>query len=206
MSDGISTFIDANILIYIVEYKKDAVDKWFEQLYDFIYIHKDVLDELRTKGVRDFFQTKITDSDQWILFDPEDERSLTEEDYNLYEGFYNETRKQFGVYQEGRDYKSTTDKGDIAILAGCLFMEIPLITSQDSDYKTVIDKFNLKVSYGIESIPDEKIKVHDLLELGNKLIGKRICKRSDYRKFVKVSIGVNNFEWIDSSLIEEPGN
>lgn len=45
MSDGLKTFIDANILFFISDFRKYAVDEWLEQLYNTIYIHKEVLED-----------------------------------------------------------------------------------------------------------------------------------------------------------------
>lgn len=152
--------------------------------------------------VKNFYQAKLKHSQIWELFDPEDEDCLTENQFDIYMEIFNQIRMQFKEFQEEREEKNTTDGGDIAILAGCQLLEIPLITSQDSDFEKVICKYDLKISHGIEEVPDELIKVHDILKLGNQLIERNICTRSQYRKFGKASIGVENFSRIEKYLIE----
>ncbi|MBM7710041.1 PIN domain-containing protein [Enterococcus lemanii] len=202
MSEGLKTFIDANILFYMNDFRKYAVDEWLEQLYDTIYIHKEVLEELKLENVKKFYQDKLENSRKWELFNPEDEDCLTEDQYDIYMEIFNQIRIQFKEFQEEREEKNTTDSGDIAILAGCQLLEIPLITSQDSDFEKVIDKYDLKISHGIEELPDESIKVHDILKLGNQLIERNICTRSQYKKFCKASIGVEIFSKIEKYLVD----
>lgn len=67
-----------------------------------------------------------------------------------------------------------------------------------SDFKVVINKCNLKVSYGVEKIPDDIIKV------GNKLIEQGSCTRAIYKKFAKASLGKKNYDRVDTLLIENP--
>ena len=118
MSEGLKTFIDANILFYINDFRRYAVDEWLEQLYDTIYIHKEVLEELKLGKVKNFYQDKLEHSLQWELFDPEDEDCLTEDQFDIYMEIFNQIRMQFKDFQEEREEKNTTDGGDIAILAG----------------------------------------------------------------------------------------
>ncbi|MGX7024940.1 hypothetical protein [Vagococcus hydrophili] len=88
-------------------------------------------------------------------------------------------------------------------MAGCLFLETTIITSHDSDFKQVIQTNDLKISFGKEEIPDEEIVIHDLLVLGNQLIQQKICRRSEYRKFIKAILGKNSFDIIDRQLVDE---
>ena len=68
-------------------------------------------------------------------------------------------------------------------MAGCLFQQVPLITSQDSDFVEFLDISDLKVSSGDEEVPDRDIEIHDLLNLGKLLLEKNICTRSQYKQF-----------------------
>ena len=200
MDEKIYTFIDANILIYIYEFKKFAVDEWLEELYGAIFIHKEVMSELILVEMKEYYQDKIEKSLTWKLFDPEDEQQLTEEEYDIYQSIFEDIREKFTQFQNGRSYKSTTDSGDIAILAGCLFQQVPLITSQDSDFVEFLDISDLKVSSGDEEVPDRDIEIHDLLNLGKLLLEKNICTRSQYKQFCKAIIGAKNFQSLEEHL------
>lgn len=151
------TFIDTNILLFMCEFKKYQVDHWLEQLYDTIYIHKDIMDEIQSESVKEFMQAKIEVSKTWQLFDPDNEQLLTEIEYAIYDAIYEQYRQYFSEYQEKRKNKMTSDLGDIGILAGCQFLKVPLITSHDNDFKEVINQYNLKINEGSETVPEEFI-------------------------------------------------
>ena len=80
MNENNYTFIDANILIYIYEFKKFSVDEWLENLYGTIFIHKEVMNELIISDMKEHYLDKIEKSLIWQLLDPEDEQQLTEEE------------------------------------------------------------------------------------------------------------------------------
>ena len=200
MNENNYTFIDANILIYIYEFKKFSVDEWLENLYGTIFIHKEVMNELIISDMKEHYLDKIGKSLIWQLFDPEDEQQLTEEEYDIYQGVFEDIREKFAQFRNERSYKSTTDSGDIAILAGCLFQQVPLITSQDSDFVEFLDISDLKVSSGDEEVPDRDIEIHDLLNLGKLLLEKNICTRSQYKQFCKAVIGAKKFQSLEEHL------
>ncbi|HIZ52466.1 MAG TPA: hypothetical protein IAA20_00790 [Candidatus Enterococcus avicola] len=192
------TFIDTNILLFMKSFDKYPVDEWLEALYDTIYVHKDIVEELKSEATRNFIQNKISISKIWKLFNPEDEEFLSEEDYHIYEAIYNQNRIYFNEYQKTRKHKATSDLGDIAILSGCQFLKIPLISSHDSDFRAIIGQYDLKINDGLEVDEEELISVDSLFEIGDKLIEKEICRRSEYRKFIKVSLGTSKTGQIDA--------
>lgn len=198
MTRGHRTFIDTNILLFMCNFEKYQVDKWLEQLYDIIYIHKDIMDEIQLDSVRQIIQTKIKMSETWQLFDPDDEQILTEEDYIIYHAIYDQYRQYFSEYQEKRINKMTSDLGDIGILTGCQFLKIPLITSHDGDFKEMINQYELKINQGLETDLEEWMKVDSLFDIGDKLIEKGICKTKEYKKFIKVSLGASKINQIDA--------
>lgn len=46
------TFIDTNILLFMKIFDKYPVDEWLEALYDTIYVHKDIVEELKSEATR----------------------------------------------------------------------------------------------------------------------------------------------------------
>ncbi|MDT3425206.1 putative nucleic acid-binding protein [Paenibacillus forsythiae] len=62
-------FIDANIINFAVTYRKSDVLNWLEELYDTIYIHSEVLDELLIESNKQIVRERI-ENGKWTLFDP----------------------------------------------------------------------------------------------------------------------------------------
>jgi predicted nucleic acid-binding protein len=60
-------FVDANILIHAATFRSADVFSWIDSLYDDIYIHQEVLDELLISDVRKKVQGYI-DEGKWKLF------------------------------------------------------------------------------------------------------------------------------------------
>ena len=58
-------FIDANIIIYAESFEKTDVFLWINDLYEDIYIHKTVLDELKLSSTRKKINSFITEK-RWI--------------------------------------------------------------------------------------------------------------------------------------------
>ncbi|MGX7024941.1 PIN domain-containing protein [Vagococcus hydrophili] len=109
MGNKLATFIDTNILLYIFTYQKQDVFQWIDELYDTIYVHKDILEELNSQKSKEIIEEKIKSNSKWVLFDPEDENRLTDDEYTIYLEIYNEIRRQFTEYKELRLHKNTTD-------------------------------------------------------------------------------------------------
>lgn len=45
-------FIDSNMLIFAADFQKENVLEWMDKLYDNIYIHVDVYNELLTSSIK----------------------------------------------------------------------------------------------------------------------------------------------------------
>ncbi|UJF33926.1 PIN domain-containing protein [Paenibacillus hexagrammi] len=60
-------FVDANILIHAATFKSADVFSWIDSLYEDIYIHQEVLDELLVSDVRKKVQGYL-DQGTWELF------------------------------------------------------------------------------------------------------------------------------------------
>ena len=91
-------FLDANMIIYISQFKKYDVATWLNTLYNRIYVHIEVLDELRLAQARDLCTTQIELSN-WILFDPENSDILNDDQFEIYNSFLYEVRKDFTDFQ-----------------------------------------------------------------------------------------------------------
>ncbi|MEY8560179.1 hypothetical protein AALF85_05720 [Jeotgalicoccus halotolerans] len=87
-------FIDANIIIYADSFGKTDVFEWINNLYEEIYIHKIVLEEVKLSSARKKIEGFITEK-RWLLFDPEDEKALTDNQYDLYEAYLDDVYESF---------------------------------------------------------------------------------------------------------------
>lgn len=92
-------FIDANIIIYAESFKKTDVFLWINNLYEEIYIHKTVLDEVKLSSAREKIDSFIN-RNRWILFDPEDESSLSDDMYDLYGSYVDYIHESFRQLDE----------------------------------------------------------------------------------------------------------
>lgn len=71
-------FIDANMINYAAAYQRDDVFLWMNDLYEEIYVHRAVWDELLVSSVRTKIDAMLT-QEKWKLFDPEDEQVLSDD-------------------------------------------------------------------------------------------------------------------------------
>lgn len=183
-AESLNVFLDSNMIIYISQFKKYDVVTWVNSLYNKIYVHVDVLDELILSEPRDLC-TKQIEQSNWILFNPENSDILNDDQFEIYNSFYSEIRFDFKNFQLSRDIKQTTDKGDIAILAGCRTLSIAVVSTQDGDFEKVIRDNNYIVNAKEdESGIDTLIQVHDLEELGLLCIINEITTFSKVKKFI----------------------
>jgi predicted nucleic acid-binding protein len=75
-------FIDANIIFYIVQLKsKDDFLTIIEQVYESVYIHEEVYNELSSAGQQ--FVDEKCHANEWVLFKPLQAFKDTHEDYML---------------------------------------------------------------------------------------------------------------------------
>lgn len=184
MNKNLPTFIDTNMLIYLAATEKINPFLWLDQLYEQIYVHVDVLNEL-TKNAKNIVQ-QVTEL-KWTVFDPSSEQCLTDEQFIMYEAYFDQVRADFKNYQNTRTHKKTQDVADISIITSCLTLGVNLITSNDSDFQEILPKQQYKIASGIEEEPDKLLEVHGLLQLGRLLIENEICSRKDYFKFLSAA-------------------
>jgi len=130
-------FIDTNMLIFAMQYRKENVFDWIDLLYSNVWIHVDVLAEL-LQG-RKIIEQEINKR-RWQIFDPE---NLTSAEGTIYRNYLNEIKNAFRQMNveraiRGERVKSTADIGEISSLAVCLLEDAQLICSNDADIKTVV--------------------------------------------------------------------
>lgn len=136
-------FIDANIIIHAESFQKADVFSWLHDLYEEIYIHETVLNELRISSVRMKVETFIAEN-KWILFDPANENTVPDETYELYESFVKDMHDAFHQLnekkaKEKRYLKNTNDLGEIHSMAAAMLISANIICSNDLEIREVID-------------------------------------------------------------------
>ena len=183
-------FIDANILIHAASYQSADVFRWINELYEEIYIHKIVLDELRISSIRQKVEMYIKHG-AWYIFDPDDEETLSDNAFAIYEGYMRDMRQAFAELdqkkiKEGRPLKHTNDLGEMHCLAAAMFLGASIICSNDYDIKEVIEDAPVKVTIDEES---ESIFIEQdtLVDFCYYVIRKEIASRSVVRKFLKAT-------------------
>lgn len=183
-------FIDANILIHAASYQSADVFQWINELYEEIYIHKMVLDELRISSVRQKVESYI-EQGAWNMFDPDDEETLSDDLFAIYEGYVRDMRQAFEdlnqkKIREDRPLKHTNDLGEMHCLAAAMLLGASIICSNDYDIKEVIEDASVKVTIDEES---ESIFIEQdtLVDFCYYVIKKEIASRSMARKFLKAT-------------------
>lgn len=136
---AVRVFVDTNMLIFAAQYLKTNVFEWIDELYDNVWIHVDVLDELLV--ARQVVESEIQRR-AWHVFDPV---TLTTDERVIYQAQVNQIKAAFRRMnqrraEQGKRVKYTTDTGEIAILAVCLLEDAQLICSNDADIGTVVEQ------------------------------------------------------------------
>lgn len=188
MREG-KVFVDANILIHAATFKSANVFSWIDSLYDEIYIHQEVLDELLISDVRKIVEGYI-DRGQWNLFNPDDENILTDDKYAIYDSYLNDMRQAFSELdkkkiKENRILKHTNDLGEIHSLAAALLLGASIICSNDHDIKEVIQDTPIYVTHD-EALTNILIEQDTLVDLCYYTIKEGIEKTRIVRKFLSV--------------------
>lgn len=143
-------FVDTNILLHADMYHHDNIFDWIDELYEEVYIHQMVLEEILSANAKKKV-TQYIDEGRWHLFDPDDENCLSDELYAIYEGYVHQIREAFRQLdqkkmKQGRRLKGTNDLGEIHCLAAALLLSATIICSNDGDIQEVIDDNQLEVA------------------------------------------------------------
>ncbi len=179
------TFIDTNIILYILNFKDEDATEWLSQLYEKIYIHKDIYDEIHiNKKAVD----ELLEHEHWLIFDPDNKFTMSDREYDEYTAYHDNVRDAFLEYQYERKTKQSLDIGDISILSSCLHQKVKLITSNDKDFIEVITREGYSLAADTMEEEDIEIEVIGLAELGVLLISNGICERKKYKKFLSANV------------------
>lgn len=163
-----AVFIDSNILFYAAYFHKENIFEWISALYETVYVHQEVLNELLDGTVRTLVQ-ELLDSGSWMLFNPENADCLSDEEYEIYlqylddvqQGFRNLDHKKRSM---GRRIKGTKDIGEMHIIAAALITSSNLICSNDYDIEEVISDEEFKISFGGDEEQESELIIQDTLE------------------------------------------
>jgi rRNA-processing protein FCF1 len=195
-------FIDANIIKYATDYQKMDVFSWINALYEEIYIHQSVLEELVVTSLRQKAE-EMLQSKQWKLFNPDEESTLSDELFPLYESYVKDVRNSFRQLDEkkqveGRPLKHTNDIGEIHSLAAAMILSANIICSNDFDIREVIEDAPIMIT--IDEEKDSILIEQDTLEDFCFYVVKfDIAKIKIVRKFFK-SIQPNKLEQFEQRI------
>lgn len=212
MSRKGKVFIDANIIFYATKFLNKDVFQWIESLYEEIYIHKQVLDELVSSTARASVETKLGEG-KWLLFDPDDEETLSDDLFDIYEGFFSDVKQAFAdldekKIREGRRLKNTNDLGEMHSLAAAMLIGASIIFSNDYDVLEVIHDAQLCIT--LDETQESVLIEHDsLVDFCYYLVDYKLESKGPVKKFLKLFQGdkVEDFEnrlkESSSSILEE---
>lgn len=195
-------FIDANMINYAAAYQRDDVFLWMNDLYEEIYVHRAVWDELLVSSVRTKIEAMLR-QEKWTLFDPENEQVLSDDLYDLYESFVKDVREAFRQLNRkkeatGRLTKNTHDFGEIHSLAAAMLLSANIICSNDYDIREVINDSQLEI--GLDEEEESQLIVQDTLEDFCLYIAQsKIASESTVRKFFK-AIHADKIKQLDLRL------
>lgn len=198
-------FIDANIIIYAESFEKTDVFLWINNLYEEIYIHKTVLDELKLLSIREKINGFINEK-RWLLFDPEDEDTLSDNLYDLYDAYVDDIHESFRQLDEkklaeSREPKHTNNLGEIHSLAAAVLLNAGIICSNDLDIREVIEDSEILITRDDET--KSILITQDTLEdFCFYVVVYKIAKRKLARTFFK-TIHPDKVDVLDQRLSSE---
>ncbi|PJO44892.1 hypothetical protein [Lysinibacillus xylanilyticus] len=158
-----------------------------DALYDEVYIHKVVYDELLLSEVKQNVDAKLNDG--WILFDPDDEDALSDYRYEIYNQYLVDVKQGFTDLdekktREGRPLKYTNDLGEMHSLAAAMLLGASIIFSNDYDILEDIKDSELRIT--VDEAEDSELIQHDtLVDFCFYLVVFDIEAKANVRKFLK---------------------
>jgi hypothetical protein len=181
------------------------VFSWIDSLYEEIYIHQEVLEELLISDVRKIVEGYIAQG-QWNLFNPDDENVMTDDKYAIYDSYLIDMHQAFvdldkKKIKENRPLKHTNDLGEIHSLAAALLLGASIICSNDYDIKEVIQDTPIYVTHD-EALTNILIEQDSLVDFCYYTIKEGIEKSRVVRKFLSV-VDSNKVTDLDRLLYSE---
>ncbi|MBM7709229.1 hypothetical protein JOD14_001399 [Enterococcus lemanii] len=129
------------MLIFAANFQKENVLEWMDNLYENIYIHIEVYNELLTSEIKNTVVSFVTEK-QWLLFDPADSSCLTKVEQEIYRNRLTDVKESFREMnltkiEEGKRMKPVSNFGEIATITACLMVNARVICSNDFDIRTI---------------------------------------------------------------------
>lgn len=175
-------FIDSNMLMFAAEFQKADVFEWMDQLYDEIYIHQEVLNELILPSMKSKVETFLS-TGRWQLFIPR--THLSNPEFEVYQERLSDVKYAFSqmrlnAIKAGELVKSTTDLGEIATLAACMMIGAQIICSNDFDIRKIVEQEDYCIFTDEADLPIIQDSAEDFCFHCYK---NGIANRKDVRKF-----------------------
>lgn len=186
-------FIDTNIIQLAAVYKKSDVIGWINQLYEDVYIHISVLNELLLN--RSVAEKQIHEQ-RWQLFDPDDVQCLSHDEfeiYRYYERYIGESFKR--LYEKKRNLgmilKSTSNLGEIHTLAAAMLLQARIICSNDYEIREIIHDEEICTAASEYDTPE--LIIQDTLEdFCFFCVQNKVATKKEVRQLFKVANAEDN--------------
>lgn len=181
-------FIDSNMILYAASFKKDNVFNWINTLYEDIYIHIDVYNEILSsaKAIVDTF----IDSKKWTLFDPSDTMVLNLAEQEIYKNRLSDVKIAFQELNDRRlkagiPPKSVSNIGEMATITACTMINARVICSNDFDIRDVVTHEDYRVFIDGQDVPIIQDSAEDFCIACHQ---QEIAIRKNIRNFYKTTI------------------
>ncbi len=188
-------FIDTNIIKHAADFRSSNVFQWICDLYELVYVHQGVYDELILGSLKSIVDQLIKNND-WILFNPYDDHTLTDDEYAIYDSLHQDVISAFERLDtkkesEGRIIKGTKNYGEISSITACLFLGANLICSNDQDIREVInDEHYIIVD---EENDSERMIIQDTLsDFCYYCVEQGVASKKEAKRFFKASLAGDN--------------
>lgn len=179
-------------MLYAAYFQKENIFEWITALYEKIYVHQEVLNELLDGKVRNPVQ-ELLDSGMWVLFNPDDDDCLSDKEFEIYSKYLDDVQQGFKNLDNkkrllNRPIKGTKDIGEMHIIAAALLTSSNLICSNDYDIAEVISDEEFKISFGGDEEQESQLIIQDTLEdFCYLVVLNGIAIRKKARKFLKMA-------------------
>jgi len=177
-------FIDANIIFYIEKLKSKAdFLTIIEQVYESVYIHEEVYNELSGAG-QQFVDEKCR-ANKWVLFKPVQAFQHIYEDYRL---MLSKVQSTLIKVDTRRGKAGSAGTGEIASLAAAYLLNAEFICSNDYSIEEVIQEVPLHIFIdGDDSQEPVLITHHRLLDFCKLVVDGGLLPRNIVRKFFQIA-------------------
>lgn len=195
-------FIDTNIIFSLLKIRNENALLWVKQLYEEVYIHETVLEELRYPTTKERVQ-ELIDSKEWILFEESTLTVTQSKEYQniikrLFITFENLTNSKYG-----NSPKKPSNLGEIYSIAAAAVINANVITSNDLSVKEAIEIEKIMIIPEDDMNAEATLINQDTLEdfcfycVENKICKEKIASyviRDTYNNPIDKEIKLNSFK------------